>query len=148
VEAGPAGPQLARPDNDARRSETPREAEDRARISFAEIVFPVEHGAILDIIEHPNQERYGGQRVIVVQIDDYVYLVPCVEEVEEEEYVVSKLSFRAVKATRKYIYGKGESGEWRSVGSLAKNRKALWKLCSRHVSQGLPFEHSYFEQGP
>ena len=35
---------------------------------------------MLDILEHRNQQRYGGQRIFVVQRDDYVYLVPFVED--------------------------------------------------------------------
>jgi uncharacterized DUF497 family protein len=77
-------------------------------ISFEEIVFQIERGDILDIIEHPNQERYRGQRVVVVQRDDYAYLIPCVEE---DKYVVLKIIIPSRKATRKYIYGEDESNE-------------------------------------
>ena len=31
---------------------------------------------LLDILEHPNPERYAGQRIFVVQREDYLYLVP------------------------------------------------------------------------
>ncbi len=41
-------------------------------------MFHVDHGDVLDILEHPNQEKYGGQRVLVVKVEDYVYLVPFV----------------------------------------------------------------------
>jgi hypothetical protein len=44
------------------------------------IVFLIGQGHVLDILEHPNQQRYGGQRIFVVQRDDYVYLVPFVED--------------------------------------------------------------------
>jgi hypothetical protein len=63
-------------------------------VSFEDVVFHIERGDILDIVEHPNQ----GQRVIIVQIEDYAYLVPCVFEEDR-----SRQSFR--KATRKYIHG-------------------------------------------
>ena len=32
-------------------------------IGFEEIVFHIERGDLLDILEHPNPERYGGQRI-------------------------------------------------------------------------------------
>ncbi len=48
-------------------------------IGFEEIVFHIERGDLLDILEHPNPERYGAQRIFVLQRDDYVYLVPFVE---------------------------------------------------------------------
>ena len=77
-------------------------------ISFEEVVFHIERGDTLDILEHPNQERYRGQRVIVVQIDDYAYLVPCVGE---EESIVLKTIIPSRKATRKYIHGRPRVNE-------------------------------------
>ena len=45
-------------------------------IGFEEIVFHIERGDLLDILEHPNPDRYAGQPIFVVQREDYVYLVP------------------------------------------------------------------------
>ncbi len=52
-------------------------------ISFEEIVFHIEHGDEVDAFEHPNQERYPGQRLSVVLIEGYAYLVPSVESETE-----------------------------------------------------------------
>jgi hypothetical protein len=41
-----------------------------------DIVFHIEHGDLLDILEHPNRDRDAGQRIFVVRREDYVYLVP------------------------------------------------------------------------
>lgn len=73
-------------------------------ISFEEIVFHVERGDVLDIIEHPNQERYAGQRVFVVNVAGYVYLVPFVEG---ENQILLKTIIPSRKATRKYLFGRG-----------------------------------------
>lgn len=81
------------------------------RVSFEDVVFHIERGDVLDILEHPNRERYRGQRVIVVRIEDYAYLVPCVHE---DECVVLKTIIPSRKATRKYIHGEGEGIETRS----------------------------------
>ena len=35
-------------------------------IGFEDIVFHIERGDLLDILEHPNPERYAGQRIFVV----------------------------------------------------------------------------------
>ena len=72
-------------------------------ISFEEIVFHVERGDILDILEHPNQEKYEGQRVFVIEIEGYAYLVPYIET---ENEVVLKTVIPSRKATRKYL-GRG-----------------------------------------
>jgi hypothetical protein len=43
-------------------------------IGFEDVVFHIERGDLLDILEHPNPDRYAGQRIFVVQREDYVYL--------------------------------------------------------------------------
>jgi hypothetical protein len=52
-------------------------------ICFEDIVFFIERGDVLDDYEHPNQKDYPGQRIMVVGIGDYAYLVPFVENDEE-----------------------------------------------------------------
>ena len=48
-------------------------------LSFEDVLFHVESGDVLDLFEHPNQKRYPGQKIYVVAIEEYVYLVPFVE---------------------------------------------------------------------
>jgi hypothetical protein len=58
-----------------------REAVGRSAVSGSKkIVFRIERGDLLDILDHPNPERYGGQCIFVVRREDYVYLVPFVED--------------------------------------------------------------------
>jgi len=45
-------------------------------IGFEDVVFHIECGDLLDILEHLNPDRYAGQCIFVVQWDNYVYLVP------------------------------------------------------------------------
>jgi len=52
-------------------------------ISFEDIVFYLQQGALLDDIEHPNNDKYPNQRVFVINIDSYAYLVPYVENRKE-----------------------------------------------------------------
>jgi hypothetical protein len=72
------------------------------QISFEEIVLYIEMGFLLDVLEHPNQEKYKGQKVFVVRVDDYVYLVPFIET---EKEVFLKTIIPSRKATRKYLKG-------------------------------------------
>ena len=74
-------------------------------ISFEEVVFHIERGQLLDIVEHPNQEKYAGQRIFIVYINDYVYLVPFVED---EQEVFLKTIIPSRKATRKYLRGSND----------------------------------------
>ena len=72
-------------------------------ISFEEVVFYIEKGQLLDIVEHPNQERYAGQRIFILKINDYAYLVPFVES---EREVFLKTIIPSRKATQKYLSSK------------------------------------------
>ena len=74
-------------------------------VSFEEVVFHIERGDLLDIVEHPNQERYQGQRLFIVNIDNYGYLVPLIES---EEEVFLKTIIPSRKATKKYLKGKNK----------------------------------------
>ena len=72
------------------------------QISFEEIVLYIEMGFLLDVLENPNQEKYKGQKLFVVRVDDYVYLVPFIETSNE---VFLKTIIPSRKATRKYLKG-------------------------------------------
>ncbi len=69
-------------------------------IGFEDIVFHIERGDLLDILEHPNPERYADQRIFVIQRDDYVFLVPFVED---ERTVFLKTIIPSRKATKQYL---------------------------------------------
>ena len=71
-------------------------------ISFEEIVLAVEANGLLDIIVHSNPGRYPQQRLFVVAIEQYAYLVPFVEETE---YYFLKTVIPNRKATRDYLKG-------------------------------------------
>jgi uncharacterized DUF497 family protein len=69
-------------------------------ICFEDVVYYVEQGAVLHDYEHPNQKRYPGQRVMVIGIDYYAYLVPYVED---EEEIFLKTIIPSRKATEIYF---------------------------------------------
>ena len=48
-------------------------------LCFEAVVVAIEAGELLDVLEHPSQARYPGQRVLVVRINGYVHLVPYVD---------------------------------------------------------------------
>ncbi len=49
-------------------------------LSFEQVVLHIEKGDILDILQHPNKEKYPNQKIIVLRIIDYIYVVPFVEK--------------------------------------------------------------------
>jgi hypothetical protein len=60
---------------------------------------------LLDDVEHPNTTDYAHQRMFVIKIDDYAYLVPYVES---ENEIFLKTIIQSRKATKHYL-SKGES---------------------------------------
>lgn len=78
------------------------EATSERGISFEEIVFHIENGDLLDLLEHPNRDRYPNQRVFIVNVEGYAYLVPFVED---EHEVFLKTIIPSRKATRDYLGG-------------------------------------------
>jgi uncharacterized DUF497 family protein len=69
-------------------------------VSFEQIVYSIVNGCLLDVIHHPNQAKYSGQRVYVVEVDKYAYLVPYVED---KEFIFLKTIFASRKYTQKYL---------------------------------------------
>ncbi len=69
-------------------------------IGFEDVVFHIERGDLHDILEHPNPSRYAGQRIFVVRREDYVYLVPFVED---ENAVFLKTIIPSRKAMKDYL---------------------------------------------
>jgi hypothetical protein len=57
-------------------------------ISFEEIVLAIQSGDEVDVFEHPNQTRYPGQKILVVIIENYAYLVPFIES-EDGNYSIT-----------------------------------------------------------
>jgi len=69
-------------------------------ISFEAVISCIANGMLLDIVEHPEQGKYPGQRILILNINDYAYLVPFVES-EEEVFLKTVIPSR--KATKKYL---------------------------------------------
>lgn len=69
-------------------------------VCFEQVVLLMEKGEVLDTIEHPNQKRYPGQKIAVVIIDTYAYLVPYVQHNDE---IFLKTIIPSRKATNKYL---------------------------------------------
>ena len=77
------------------------------RISFEDVVFHIEGGDLIATLEHPNQQRYPGQRIYVVDISGYAYLVPFVES-ETEAFLKTVIPSR--KATNTYLRQRENDG--------------------------------------
>ena len=68
-------------------------------ISFEEVVEHIRQNKVLAVIDHPNQARYPGQVIIVVELNDYAHKVPSVKT--ETGYFL-KTAYPNSKANREY----------------------------------------------
>jgi len=73
-------------------------------ICFEDIVYYLEKDMLLDSYDNPNQKKYPGQRLYVVDIDGYAYLVPIVES---GDMIFLKTIIPGRKATKKYLRKEG-----------------------------------------
>ena len=76
-------------------------------VSFERIVVAIEEVHLLDVIEHPNIEKYGTQKILIVDIEGYAICVPFVED-ENGDFFLKTL-FHSRKHTKHYnVEGKNE----------------------------------------
>ena len=69
----------------------------RGGIGLAECAVAIEEGRILDDLPNPIR---AGQRILVLEIDDYAYVVPYVTE---DDTIFLKTMFPSRKHTAKYL---------------------------------------------
>jgi uncharacterized DUF497 family protein len=71
-------------------------------VSFEEVLSAISQGGLLSVMDHPNRTKYKHQKMLVVRIRDYAYLVPFVES-DTEIFLKSIMPSR--KATRQFLSG-------------------------------------------
>jgi len=71
-------------------------------ISFERIIIAIEQGDLIDILEHPDQSKYDGQKLYVVLIENYCWVISFKDN---EDKSIRKLitAFPSRKLTRKYL---------------------------------------------
>lgn len=73
---------------------------DHRGVCFEQVVILMEAEEVLDVIDHHNQAEYGDQKVAIVDINDYAYIVPYVQHSDD---IFLKTIIPSRKATKKYI---------------------------------------------
>jgi len=74
-------------------------------ISFEQVIFHLSKGDVWKIGNHPDQNKYPGQRIYFVVIEEYIYLVP---HIYEAECIFLKTIIPHRKATKEYLREKRE----------------------------------------
>jgi uncharacterized DUF497 family protein len=74
-------------------------------ISFEDVVYYIDNEKLLAILKHKNHKKYPGQKVYVIEINNYVYIVPFIET---EKEIFLKTIIPSRKATKKYLEANNE----------------------------------------
>ncbi|MGA7297683.1 MAG: BrnT family toxin [Rhodanobacteraceae bacterium] len=74
-------------------------------VSFERIVFLIGNGGLLDVVAHHNPCRYPNQKILIVNMDEYAWLVPFVESAD---HFFLKTIISSRKATRKFLEASDE----------------------------------------
>ncbi len=69
-------------------------------ISFEQVLYCIHNNCILDILEHPNKKKYKNQRLYIISIDNYAYVVPFIDK-KDERFLIT--IFPSRKYTEKYL---------------------------------------------
>lgn len=77
-------------------------------ISFEDVIFSIQHGGLLDILEHPQKNKFPDQRVFIVNVNDYAFIVPFVED---EDIIFFKTIIPSRKMTKKYLGAKSNESK-------------------------------------
>lgn len=70
-------------------------------VSFEDVVVALDNGKLLDTIEHHNVAKYPNQKIYIVNINEYVYLVPFVRK--DKKTVFLKTIIPSRKLTKKHL---------------------------------------------
>ena len=69
-------------------------------VCFEDAVAAIDGGRLLDILEHPDQRAYRGQKLYIIELHEYAWVIPCAEK---EDGVWLKTMFPSRKYTRQYL---------------------------------------------
>lgn len=81
-------------------NEKNNELKDSRGIGFEQVILHIEQGNVLKIIQHPNQQKYPEQKILILNINNYAYLIPFVEH---KNIKFLKTIIPSRNATRDYL---------------------------------------------
>ena len=70
-------------------------------VSFEQVIYHLSRGDLWRIADHPDQKNYPGQKIYFVVVENYIYLVPHIIDIEKE-YIFLKTVIPSRKATKMY----------------------------------------------
>jgi len=73
-------------------------------IGFQDIISSISRGGLLDDLDHPNQKKYRGQKLFIVKINKYAYVIPYVIDTKRR-IIFLKTLYPSRKMIQKYLRG-------------------------------------------
>ena len=72
-------------------------------ICFESVITLLNSDQLLRIFEHPNQQKYPGQKIAEILVSDYVYMIPFIIENNGDVFLLT--IFPSRKAKKRYLTG-------------------------------------------
>ncbi len=69
-------------------------------ISFSDVVKKIRKNNVVDVIDNPNRKKFPNQKIALVEINKYIYVVPYVETKHE---IFLKTVYKSRKYAKKYL---------------------------------------------
>lgn len=69
-------------------------------VCFEDVLTAIDEGDLLEVLDHHNPGKYPSQKIYIVKIEDYAYLVPFVDEGDKR---FLKTIYPSRKMTKKYL---------------------------------------------
>jgi uncharacterized DUF497 family protein len=85
-------------------NEKNEELKKERNISFEQIIIAIEEDKIVDVLEHTNKDKYPNQILLLLNLNDYIYVVPTVVDEKKGEYFL-KTIYPSRKYTNQYLVG-------------------------------------------
>ncbi len=70
-------------------------------VMFEDVIDSLSAGGLLVDMEHPDSEKYGHQRIMVVEIENYAYVIPYVTDSDGIKFL--KTIYPSRTATKIYL---------------------------------------------
>lgn len=77
-------------------------------VSFEQVIEAIKSNRLITVVKHPNQKKYPHQKILIVEIEEYAYLIPFIEA---KNKIFLKTIFPSRKFTKIYLEERSKYNE-------------------------------------
>ena len=70
-------------------------------VDFNDVLIAIMENRVLDVVTHVNKDKYPNQSMMIIEIDNYIYVVPFVTD--SDKTIFLKTIYPSRRATEQYI---------------------------------------------